>query len=79
MGLGRDLLAWHLGQSLLGCQDEAAAQEIKACPAIHGALEHLQPVAVPFHGAAPPGQGAAGFAGRISPLATFCEALKRGQ
>ena len=48
-------------------------------PAIHVALEHLQTVDVPFHGAATPGQGDACFDCRIVALETFRYALKRGQ
>ena len=39
---------------LLWRQHEAAAQEIEVRPAKHLALQHLQTVDVPFHGAATP-------------------------
>ena len=78
-GLDRDWLAWSLGLPLVWIQHKAAAQEIKACSAIHVALEHLQPVDVPFHRAGTPGQGDACLDRRIVALETFCQAPKRGQ
>ena len=79
IGLGRDWLAWSLDLPLLGGQHEAAAQESEARPAKHLALPPLQPVDVPFHGTATPGQGAPGFDGRIVALETLRAALQRGQ
>lgn len=70
MDLGRDRLAWRLGLLLVWSQHEAAAQEIEVCPSIHVALEHLQTVHVPLHGAVTPGESDAGFDGRIVALET---------
>ena len=41
--------------------DKAAAEEIEARAAKHLALQHLQAIDVPFHGARAPGQGDPGF------------------
>src|ERR1041385_9208968 len=79
LGLGRDGLTWSLGLSLVGNQHEAATQEIKACPAIHVALEHLQPVDMARHGTRTPGQRHTRFDRCIVTLETFCYAPKRGQ
>ena len=76
LGLGREWLAWQPGLPLLWRQDKAAAQEIKVRLTIHMALEHLQPVDVPFHGAATPGQGETGFDRRIVTLETVRETAK---
>ena len=77
LGLGRGPLVWSLGLPLLGSQHKTAAEEIEACPAIHLAFQHLQPIDVPFHQAVAPGQGDTGFDGRIVALETFRSALKR--
>jgi hypothetical protein len=46
-------------------QKDAAGQQIEPRPAIHLALEQLQPVDVAFDGALTPGQGHPGFHGGI--------------
>ena len=36
--------------------EDAGAEEIEACSAVHGSLDHLETVDSPFHGARAPGQ-----------------------
>ena len=79
VGLDRGRLGWSLAWPRLWSPYEAAAEEIEARPAKHVALQHLQPVDVPFHGAATPWQRDAGFDGRIVALEAFRQAPKDHQ
>ena len=75
--LGRCLLAETLGLVPTGRPQEAAAQEIEVRAAKHLAFHHFQPVDVPLDRAGTPGQGDAGFHGRIVLAQPTRKALQR--
>jgi hypothetical protein len=59
-----------------GCQEEASGQQIEPCPAIHVALEHLQPVDLAVNRSLIPRQGHGGLDGGIVRPEPFGKALE---
>src|SRR5207245_9222008 len=74
--LGRRTWAYERpGLPLAGSPQEAAAQEIEACPAKHLAFQHFEAINMPFDRAGTPRQRDAGFHGFIVLMQAGSEAL----